>query len=578
MQLRGYQQDLENEVVDVWAQGLRNALAVLPTGGGKTATFSSIVNQWAPRFAPWLKAAPGACAVAHRRELVSQMSLTLARYGVRHRVIGSTTLHKACTRLHIEEVGRAYVDPNSANAVAGIDTLIGLDPRDPFFNGVGLWIMDEAHHVLRENKWGKGCALFPNAWGLGVTATPTRANGRGLGRHAHGVFDRLVQGPTMRDLIRMGYLTDYRVFCPRSNIDLSNVKVGDSGEFVDVQLRAARKRSSLTGDLVEAYLQHAAGKLGITFDVDIESATETAAAYRARGVPAEVVSSKTPEDLRAMILRRFKAREVLQLVNVDLFGEGFDLPAVEVVSMGRPTASYSLFAQQFGRMVRLMVLGFSHAQWEAMTPALRLAAIAASPKPKGILIDHVGNVARHGLPDRWREWTLDARESRARSTPTDAVPTWDCPECGSANERVHKVCQYPPCTGELLPPGRSTLEQVDGDLVELDPSVLASLRGEVARIDGPPPRLSDAYAMAGAAKHHRARQIAQESLRSWVAQWAGCWRVEGHGDSEIWRRFFHTYRLDVMTAQTLGAKEAEALRDRVAADTQRLLEQIGRNR
>jgi superfamily II DNA or RNA helicase len=124
-------------------------------------------------------------------------------------------------------------------------------------------------------------------------------------------------------------------------------------------------------------LRLAPGKLGVTFDTDVDSATETAAAFRAAGVPAEVVSAKTPDALRAQILRRFKNREILQLVNVDLFGEGFDLPAIEVVSFARATESFALYCQQFGRALRLMLAAAAAAVHADLTDEGRRAAIAA---------------------------------------------------------------------------------------------------------------------------------------------------------------------------------------------------------
>ena len=489
-----------------------------------------------------------ACVVAHRGELVTQMSVALAREGVRHRVIGPMTLRRACTSAHIDRLGADYVNPNARTAVASVDTLINLDPATPWLAQVGLWVMDEAHHVLASNKWGKACVLFPNAFGLGVTATPTRADGKGLGRHADGLMDAMVVGPTMRDLIERSYLSDYRVFAPPSDIDLSSVTVTETGDYSPPKLRDARRRSHITGDVVQHYLRIAPGKLGVTFDVDIESATETAAAYRAAGVAAEVVTSKTEPYVRARVLRRFEAREIQQLVNVDLFGEGFDVPGIEVVSMARPTQSYALYAQQFGRALRPLA-GKTHA----------------------IIIDHVGNVVRHGLPDARRNWTLDRRERRSRSSPSDAIPVRTClnVECLAVYERVLLQCPY--CGHAPEPAGRSTPEQVDGDLAELDPAVLRVLRGEVARIDRPavvPPHTPFA-ANASIIRRHEERQVAHGSLRNSIALWGGWNHSLGRSDREGHRRFFHAFGIDVLSAQTLGATEAAELEARVRAELNR---------
>lgn len=529
---RGYQVELEQGVYARWHAGCRNVMGVLPTGAGKTVVFSRIASAFQ---------AP-VCAVAHRAELVTQMSTALAREGVRHRVIGPRALQRACSSAHLDRLGRDYIDPNGRVAAASVDTLIGMDPTTPWFHQVGLWVMDEAHHVLAGNKWGKACAMFPNAFGLGVTATPTRADGKGLGRHADGLMDALVVGPTMRELIEAGYLTEYRVFAPPSDIDLSNVTTTDSGDYSPPKLKVARQRSHITGDVVQHYLRIARGKLGVTFDTDIESATDTARAYRDAGVPAEVVTSKTPDHLRASILKRFERREILQLVNVDLFGEGFDLPAIEVVSFARPTMSYSLYCQQFGRCLRLL-----------------------DGKAFGIVIDHVGNVIRHGLPDAYREWSLDRQDRRARATPSDAVPVRSCtnPECCAVYERVLVACPY---CGTVPPVGaRSAPEWVDGDLCELDPTVLAALRGERSRIDGPvrfPPGLPHG-ARAHLQRTHEERQVAQASLRETMALWGGWNTALGRCDREGQRRFFHAFGIDVMTAQTLNSEKAAALEARI---------------
>ena len=530
---RDYQLDLERGVYAAWQEGKRNVLAVLPTGGGKTFVFARIAAA----------AGLAVCTIAHRSELVSQMSTALAREGVRHRVIGATALAKQCALQHMDEFKRSFIDPGARVAVASVDTLVGMDASDPWVMQVGLWIQDEAHHVLEANKWGKACDLFPNAYGLGVTATPIRADGKGLGRHADGLMDAMVVGPSMRDLINRGYLTEYRIFAPPSDLDLSDVSTSESGDYSPPKLKVARRRSTITGDVVKHYLRIAPGKRGVTFDTDIESATETAAAYRAAGVPAEVVSSKTPADLRRRILARFKAGEILQLVNVDLFGEGFDLPAIEVVSMARPTQSYALYCQQFGRALRIM-----------------------DGKPYALIIDHVGNVMRHGLPDARREWSLDRRERRARgSQANDVIPVRTClnTACMGVYERVLSACPY--CGTVHVPPLRGTPEQVDGDLCELDPAVLARMRGDADRVVGDAriPTGVDTPVALGIRKRHVERAEAQHALRHALALYGGWQTAQGRDLAEGHRRFYFQFGTDVLSAQALGAPDAEILRARI---------------
>lgn len=520
-----------------WRAGARNVLAVMPTGAGKTKVFAHKVASYNG----------AAIAIAHRSELVSQMSQAFAREGVRHRVIGASGLQRLCTQLQMEEFGRSFVDPNSRAGVASVDTLIGMPPATPWFAQVGRWIQDEAHHVLEENKWGKACELFPNAYGLGVTATPTRADGKGLGRHAEGLFDEMVIGPGMRELITRGYLCDYKIYAPPSDLDLSNVTVTATGDYSPEKLKAARRRSTVTGDVVKHYLRLARGKRGITFDTDVESATETAAAYRNAGVPAEVVSGKTPDGLRANIMRRFKAGELLQLVNCDLFGEGTDVPAVEVVSMARPTQSYGLYVQQFGRALRILA-GKTHA----------------------IIIDHVDNVHRHGLPDAYREWSLNSRERSSRGKQDGAIPLTTCRSdgCFQVYERVLVSCPY--CGHRPEVADRSAPKFVDGDLVELDPATLARLRGEAEAIHQAP-NLHGVPEVArnNFLKYHDMRQHAQVELGRVIATWAGWQQHQGRGDQESYRRFYFQFGTDVATAQTLKTADATALADRIRNELSR---------
>ena len=528
IQLRDFQSDVERRIYAAWLAGTRNVLAVLPTGAGKTVLFSKVMaDQQRPSV-----------AIAHRQELVGQISLALARNGVRHRIIGPRAVAQACSALHLAETRRNYIDPTSPRAVAGVDTLVRR-PAEPWMQQIGLWVGDEFHHAApRTNKWCTAVSMFPNAHGLGVTATPCRADGRGLGRHADGLIDTMVVGLPMRELIDAGWLSDYRVFVPPSDLHLEQVSISAGGDYSPEPLRRAVHASHITGDVVAHYQRIAPGKLGVTFAVDVAAATEIAAAFRAAGVPAEVVTAETPDALRSHVLRRFRAREVLQLVNVDLFGEGFDLPALEVVSMARPTQSYALYAQQFGRALRVL-----------------------DGKDRAIIIDHVGNVLRHGLPDAPRVWTLDRRERRSRTT-SDIPPLRICLSCTGAYDRVRAVCPY--CGEAWIPTERSTPAQVDGDLAELSPDALARLRGAidppVVVPYGAPPEIVGAVR-----KRHRERQEAQAALRESMQVWAGrhSTATDAATVSALQRRFYLEHGIDVLSAQALGRREADELREKL---------------
>lgn len=530
---RPYQTKLKTDIYAAWDAGARNVIGILPTGGGKTWTFSEVVAE---------NKGPSV-AIAHRQEIVAQISLSFAKHNVRHQIIAPDNVIKLVNRLQMEELGRSLYHPNAPVAVAGVDTLIRRKNLNGWCNSVTLWVQDEAHHVLKANKWGKAAEMFPNARGLGVTATPVRADGKGLGRHHDGLFDYMVHGPGMRDLISMKYLADYRVFAPPSDIDFDSLKTGSDGDWTKPSVKAAVRKSKVVGDVVKHYQKIARGKLGITFATDVQTATDIAAKFNANRVPAAVVTAETPAPERVQILRRFRRRELLQLVNVDLFGEGFDVPAVEVVSMARPTQSFGLFCQQFGRALR----------------------------PDGdkvaIIIDHVGNIIRHGLPDAKRTWTLDRRERNVKKeADPDVIPVKACPFCMAVYERIYKACPY--CSHTPKPMARSGPEYVDGDLTELDAATLAAMRGDVVNVDMP----SDEYlsvsgagrlhhmAAIGAANRFKEKQAAQVALRESIAWWAGVQKSLGRPDSESYRRFYFRFGIDVLGAQALGRADAEKLK------------------
>lgn len=491
------------------------------------------------------------CMIAHRQELVSQISLALARQGVVHKIIGQSSIVKLCVSLHMNELGRSYFSPTAHCAVAGVDTLIRREEElKQWCQSVTLWGIDECHHVIRDNKWGKAVEMFPNAKGLGVTATPQRADGKGLGREHDGVADVMIEGVTMRWLINNGYLTEYRVFAPPSDLDLSQVKIGSTGDYSHDSLVKATRKSHVMGDVVEHYLRIAKGKLGITFATDVQSAKEIAQRFVDAGVPAVALDAKTPDAERIALLRKFKNREIMQVVNVDLFGEGFDLPAIEVVSMARATESYGMYVQIFGRALRLM-----------------------EGKEYALIIDHVGNVIRHGLPDAPRQWSLERREKRSgKAKDPDEIPVRACPECTAVYERIHPSCPY--CGFIPVPASRSLPEYVDGDLHEFSPELLARLRGEIEKVDmSVEDKRNELIAkhvpiigqMAGI-KRHKELQASQSTLREQMAWWGGLRTSQGMSDSEIQRRFYFRFGIDVMSAKALGRKEAEELTERIAID------------
>lgn len=532
MQLRPYQQKLKSGLYGSWQAGNRNVVLVSPTGSGKTVVMGSIASD---------QTVPG-CVIAHRTELVGQISMAMARFGIQHNIIGPSSTVKFCISQHINELGRKFYNPRGLVTVAAVDTLMARSEKmTQWFADQRWWLIDEVHHLQVDNKWGRAVSLFTNAHGCGVTATPVRADRKSLHADQGGLLHDMVIGPSMRELINAGSLCDYRIFAPPQSIDVTDVKISANGDFSQPGLREAAHKSKIVGDVVGHYLKLANGLRNIVFTVDVEQAIEVANAFNAAGVPAMAVSAKTPDVIRAEAVKKFRNGALQVLVNVDLFSEGFDIPAVEVVQMARPTMSYGLFVQQFGRALRTM-----------------------DGKTHGIIIDHVGNVRRHGLPDSPRQWTLYAEERGKRgAVDPDVVPVTTCVECFSAFEAVTRTCPF--CGHTPEPMGRNRPEFVDGDLLELDPATLAQMRGEIERIDGPPlvPGHLDAIAARRLSNVWRDRQEAQATLRQNIAIWAGVWRDKGASDSEIYRRFFFRFGTDIATAQALNTADAQKLNERI---------------
>lgn len=540
--LRPYQETLKAdalEALDSLPTG-GAACVVLPTGGGKTVTFADITNTH-----------DGAVALkVHRTELVCQISTTLARFGVVHRIIAPQSTISAALADHRREVGHTVYNPHSMHAVCAVDTLIArYDLYKQWAAQVGLWICDEAAHMLRDNKWGRCAALFPNAKGLGFTATPKRADGKGLGRHADGVFDVMVQGPSVAELITMGYLSRYRILSTPSDMNIEDLKATAGGDFNQKQLATRAHQSHIVGDVVNTYLKHAAGKQGITFATDVETANELAAQFNTAGVPAACVHAKTPDAERTAMVRAFRERRLNQLVNVDLFGEGFDVPGVEVVSQARPTCSLSLHLQQVGRGMR-----------------------PAEGKDSALILDHVGNWSRHGLPDTPRRWTLDARErSNSKTKDPDVIAVTSCLACFLVFPRADMpVC--PHCGHEHPPNERRKPEQVDGDLTELDPDVLAALR-ESTKLEDPDHlanrvmHAAGRVAAVGAGDRQRERIRAQQALSEAMAVWAGFGKAAGMSDKKMYRLFYLTFGVDTLSALAQPRKDMDELRERVERHT-----------
>ena len=535
--LRPDQTQLKSDVYDAWNAGARVVLAQLSTGGGKSVIASDIIldghNQGMNEI-----------VMAHRNELVGQMSCHIARRGIPHRIIGSRKTVAAVIQDHRAEFGRSFVNPDARCAVGSVQTIVSrADHLREWGQQVHRFTGDEGHHFLRGNMWGKAVDLFPNARGLLVTACTTRADGMGLGSHHDGIADALCVGPPMRELINMGALSEYEIIIPTTDYNIGDDAITAKGDFSPVKMREASKRSHIVSDAVTEYRRWIPCKRAICFATDVETANNIANQFNEHGIAAASVSAKTDEGVRREMIKRFRDGRLLVLVNVDLFDEGFDVPGCDAVIMARPTASLNKYLQMFGRALRV-----------------------APGKTVGTIIDLVSNVLRHGLPDKPHIWTLDRREKRAKREPDpDDIPLTACRECSRPYERIYAACPY--CGHEPVAAGSGgrSIEQVDGDLMLLDRAKLAELRAAMT-LEAPGDVMSrvehatgNSIAAKGAANRMVERHAAQQRLTAAIEQWAGVRRATGETDSMIQRRFYHALGCDILTAMAGKRTEMESL-------------------
>lgn len=517
--LRPFQTELKSNIYTAWNSGFRNVLAVMPTGSGKTVSFCSIAVD----FISMGQVQPVAICV-HRKELVSQIALTLAEEGISHNIIADRGTIRGIVAEERKQFGKSFYDYGAYVTVLSVDTLNSrIEHHRNWAAKIKLWITDEAAHLLAKNKWGESVSYFPNAIGLGVTATPQRLDKRGLGRHADGVFDAMVEGPNTKWMIQNGFLCDYRIAVPQSDYLNHLKKASDGSDYTRQNMMAASAASHIIGDSVDNYIKFAKGKQAIYFASDIFTGKKMEEKFNATDIKAKLLTGDTDDSIRLSSMNDFRERKIQVLINVDLFDEGLDVPGIEVVGMCRPTESLGKYLQMIGRGLR-----------------------PAKGKLYAIIIDHVGNVARHGLPDRARKWTLD-RIVKRRDT-TNLLRFCDNTLCNSPYDRAFTECPY--CGQAAIrssrassDAARSTLEQVDGDLELLDPETLRQMY-EAVELEAPADLYRRVAAVAGRPAAERALKTQQEriamakDLSEQIALWAGKMRDQGLGDRSINKKFY----------------------------------------
>ena len=384
--LRPYQADAMQRVADAFDGGARRVLLVLPTGGGKTVCFGHAAHGDAGRVA----------VVAHRRELIRQAHA---------KIPGSAIYPHPATPARV--------------TVGSVQTFARRLARLPRFD---LIVLDEAHHAVA-GQYEALIASQPGARVLGVTATPERLDGRGLGT----VFDTLICGPSTAELTDGGYLVPAVCYGHAAPPNLSGVRK-IAGEFSTADLEQVMGKPQLVGDAVQHYERHAAGRRAIVFECSVELARQSAAAFRADGWRAAAVDGSMPEAERDRAFADFAAGRLQVVTSCSLIDEGLDIPDVGCVVMRRPTASLGRYLQQAGRGLR------------------------PSPgKRDCIVLDHAGNVLRHGLPSTDRIWSLSSGKRAGEAVPKVA----QCPDCYA----MHAPAPACPVCGHDYTPAQAAAER-----------------------------------------------------------------------------------------------------------------------
>lgn len=411
--------DYQTDVLDRTSAALRTHRSVIlqsPTGAGKSVIAAYMIHTSQGRgLSSWL--------VCHRRELLDQLSETLSAADVAH---GAIAAGRSLTKEPVQ--------------IASIQTLVRrlhlLPPPD-------VLVIDECHHATAETYLTviKHCMErpgdHPGSWHVGLTATPARTDGRGLGD----VYNAIVVGPSVAELIQRGFLSPFRIIAPPAPIDVRGVGVS-RGDFVRGELAAVMDRAVILGDAVQHYLDYVSPGTCLVYCVNRVHARHVTEAYCSVGVDAHYVAADISMDERHAVMTSFRRSGTPPvIVSVDLFGEGLDCPGLKAVQLLRPTQSLILHLQQIGRGLRV----------EEGKLAL-------------IILDHVGNTWRHGLPDDKRNWGLET--SRSRGSTEDMGPALrHCPVCFAVFRASLSAC---PHCGRSYQVEAELPSEKEGDLEEID--------------------------------------------------------------------------------------------------------------
>lgn len=425
--LRPYQIEGERKIRQAFAEGFKAPLYVLSTGAGKTVTFSSIAHSAERRGKRVL-------ILCHRVELVDQIVESLKNFDVNPDVIAAGYARgNGMTR-----------GTDKAVAVASVQTLVR---RLTDYPPPTLVICDEAHHCVGANSWAQIMQAYPQAKRLGVTATPCRLDGRGLGTH----FDTMIRGPSEHELIEAGYLVPTRIFAPKL-ADLSGLHIR-MGDYVVGEIESAMDKPAITGNAFAHYMQHTPNEQALVFCTSVKHAENVAQRFREGGVPALSMNGGTDKTIRRMANAEFREGKIRVLASCNLFSEGYDIPGARVGIMLRPTQSLALYRQQKGRTMR-----------------------PAPGKQFATLIDCVRNCENPGfelLPGDIDDWQLAPDLERKKRKPPPGVRV--CPKCFTASSPRAAQCSNAQC-GHVFDVKSREIDETEGEVEEITAEELARRR------------------------------------------------------------------------------------------------------
>ena len=378
--LRPYQQKAKQEIFNAWDY-VDNVMFQMPTGTGKTRLFTSIIKD-INEYWHMHPVSARILVVAHRAELIDQISRNLTRYSISHNTIAS---------------GKRIIHPFKVNVyLASIQTL--THPANISFAktiDAKFVIIDEAHHALAAT-YKKLWDLYPHSRKLGVTATPWRLNHSGF----IDLFDKLVLSMSVKQFIEQGYLSTYKYFSIKSNSyvqhAIDRLDFDKFGDYKESSMEEKMDIGSIRAQLLSSYKKYANGKKGIVYAINIAHANHICEEYKKIGLTAVSIDSKTPASERERFVQQFKDGDIDIIVNVDIFSEGFDCPDIEFIQLARPTRSLVKYLQQVGRGLRKV-----------------------EGKDNCVILDNVGMYVRFGLPDANRHWRYHFSGHEISEAPTN---------------------------------------------------------------------------------------------------------------------------------------------------------------